>query len=190
MKKTRLFLLSFIIPLTLIAQPYAYTPSESESIIKKEKLKPFSELEITNGAYVTAQFSEEYAISIIGYQHCIDAIKTDVTDGRLIVSTSNSEMSCPVEIVLEVPEIKDVTLRNGGFIDMTEVTTDTLLAAVHEGGEIKAVVHDFLYAKIINGGVINYVGNPDVQSDVIRSGRVIQTDPMKAYLFTNLTPSL
>ncbi len=189
MKKIRLFLLSFAIPLALIAQPYAST-AEEENVIKKEKLDPFSELEITNGAHVTVQYSEENAISIIGYQHCIDAIKTEVTDGRLIISTSNSEMSCPVEIVLEVPEIKDVTLRNGGFIDMTEVTTDTLFAAVHEGGEIKAVVHDFLYAKIINGGVINYVGNPDVQSDVIRSGRVLQTDPMKAYQFTKITASL
>lgn len=181
MKKLRLFLLTLlVVPLALYAQP-SNLAEYGEQVIKKEKLESFKELEITNGALVTIQYALDPAISIIGYQDCIDGVSTKVTSNRLHIDSQNSEMNCSVEIVLEVPVITDVTLRNGGTVDLTAVTTETMFASIHNGGEIKAAVHDFLYGKIIDGGEINYIGNPDVQSDIVGGGTLSQTDPFKVY---------
>ncbi len=180
MKKLRLFLFTLlVVPIALYAQPSLF--EYGEQVIKKEKLENFEELEITNGALVTVQYAQEAAISIIGYQDCIDGVSAKVTSNRLHINSQNSEMNCAVEIVLEVPVITDITLRNGGIVDVTAVTTDTMFASIHNGGEIKAAVHEFLYGKIVDGGEINYIGNPDVQSDIVGGGTLSQTDPFKAY---------
>ncbi len=178
MKKLALSLLAIIIPLTIIGNP---TTGNDELIIKKENLDSFQDMVVYYSGDVKVQYAEKPSITLIGYKDCVDNVEATVSSNTLNLTSKANTNNCIVEVIVEVPEVQDVAVHGGGFIDLTNVSSDTMFVSVYDGGAIRILAHDFLYAKIINDGEITYVGNPELHTDIVGCGLINRVDPIEYF---------
>ncbi len=178
MKKLALSIFAIIIPLTLVGNPFN---GSDELIIKKENLESFQDMVLHYSGDVKVLYAETPSITLIGYKNCVDNMEATVSSNTLNLRSKSDTNNCIVEVVIEAPEVRDVAVHGGGFVDLTNVSSDTMFVSVYDGGLIRLLAHDFLYAKIINDGEITYVGNPELHTDIVGRGRINRVDPIEYF---------
>ena len=70
-----------------------------------------------------------------------------------------------------------VAVAHGGTIDVRSMVVDRVNASVEQGGAIFTAPRSWLFARISQGGVITYWGDPQVRSSVGRHGGVNKGRP-------------
>lgn len=68
----------------------------------------------------------------------------------------------------------DLTITTGGYIAASFLKAKKVKAEIKFGGEIICNATEFLDAKIVSGGEINYKGNPEVNKTIKLGGKVSQ----------------
>ncbi|MDX1446697.1 head GIN domain-containing protein [Lishizhenia sp.] len=68
----------------------------------------------------------------------------------------------------------DLSIATGGYIAASFLAAKKIKAEIKFGGEIICHPTEYLDAKIVSGGVINYKGNPEVKKKIKLGGKVIQ----------------
>jgi hypothetical protein len=120
-----------------------------------------------------------------------------VTDGG-VLSIDRCKEHCPrgyeLEIEILTPNVTRISLMNGGRIqsvgafaaqadlavavahggtlDVRSMAVDRVNASVEQGGRILTVPRASLFARVNQGGVVTYWGNPRVNSSVQHGGVV------------------
>ncbi len=143
-------------------------------VTKQIPVESFSDLAVESASNVVVLYSELNTLQINGEGACVESIKTSVLDNTLHLSKVKGFENCSAEVVIGAPKIKDISVKNGGIINLTSVKADSMFAHIEGGGIISLDAKEFLYGKIRDGGVINYKGNPFVYTDIFNSGEVKQ----------------
>ncbi|MBO6621851.1 MAG: DUF2807 domain-containing protein [Balneola sp.] len=167
MKILILSLLSLLVPL---APTTDITPNDW--VTKQISVEPFSDLSIESAGNIVVLYSEKNTLQINGEGPCVDTFKATVIDNRLHLSKLEGYDNCKAEVVIGAPKIVDISVKNGGIINLSSVKADSMFASIEDGGVISLEAEEFLYGKIRGGGVINYKGNPFVYKHIIDFGEV------------------
>lgn len=154
--------------------PFAQTndPAQTDWVSKQISVEPFADLAIESAGNIVVLYSEKNTLQINGEGECVNAFKTNVLDNRLHLSKLEGYDNCKAEVVIGAPKIVDISVKNGGIINLSSVKADSMFASIEGGGVISLDAKEFLYGKIKGGGVINYKGNPFVYEHIIDFGEV------------------
>jgi len=102
-----------------------------------------------------------------GYRLAVEVLVPSVDDVKVMDGgTIRTEGSFPQQSELQV------TVENGGTIDLRSMPADRVTAAVHSGGRIFTTPRATLSARIAEGGIVTYWGRPNVTSSVKDGGVV------------------
>ena len=74
----------------------------------------------------------------------------------------------------------NLSVRDGGTIDIRTIRVDRVSASVAEGGRIFARPQASMFATVMKGGIITYWGNAHVQSSIDGGGVVVKGDADEA----------
>ena len=154
--------------------PFAQTnySTHSDWVAKQISVEPFADLAIESAGNIVVLYSEKNTLQINGEGLCVDAFKANVSENKLHLTKADGFENCKAEVVIGAPKIIDITVKNGGIINLTSVKADTMFASIEGGGVISLDAQEFLYGKIKGGGVINYKGTPFVHTDIVNGGEV------------------
>ncbi len=166
MKITILILLSALVPLA----PLNNNPTEW--ITRQVPVEAFEDLTIETANNIVVLYNEKNTLQINGEGQCVESIKAYVSDNKLHLSTPKGFESCKSEIIIGAPVIKDINVKNGGIVNLTTVSADTMFASIEDGGVISLDAKKFLYGKIKGSGIINYKSDPFIYTDIIGEGEV------------------
>jgi hypothetical protein len=158
------------------------------------QLAVFSSIEVNSGHVVIRSAPTQRVTLLKG---SLAYTRVAVTDaGVLVIDKCN--VHCPrgyeLEVEIQVPSVSRVSLANGGWIrsqgtfvlqtdltarvahggtiDVRSMAVDRVTASVEQGGRILTVPRGSLFARVNQGGVITYWGNPQVRSSVQHGGVV------------------
>jgi len=152
----------------------ALDQNPSDWITKQIPVESFSDLAVESASNIVVLYSDQNTLQINGEGACVESIKTEVADNTLYLSKAKGFENCSAEVVIGAPKIKDISVKNGGIINLTSVSADSMFAHIEGGGIISLDAKEFLYGKIRDGGIINYKGKPFVYTDIFNSGEVKQ----------------
>ena len=154
--------------------PFAQTndTTSTDWVAKQISVEPFVDLAIESAGNIVVLYSEKNTLQINGEGLCVEAFKASVSENTLHLTKAEGFENCKAEVVIGAPKIKDISVKNGGIINLTSVKSDSMFASIDGGGVISLDAQKFLYGKIKGGGVINYIGNPFVHTDIIGGGEV------------------
>lgn len=159
------------------------------------QLPPFSSIQVRNGGHVVLRSAPAQRLTVL--QGSLDYTRVAVTGGGVLV-IDRCSVHCPpgyeLEIEILMPNVSRLSLANGGriqtlgsfgaqanlaaavahggTIDVRSMAVDKVDATVEQGGRILTVPQGSLFARVTQGGVITYWGNPRVESSVQHGGIV------------------
>ena len=200
MYKTRRALLiagvSSLMFLGLAMKP-ARTQTEAISRVEPQQalqLAPFTAIELDGGAKAVLNYGPAQRVTLLKGNP--DLTHITVTGERLIIDKCRDK--CPrgyeVEVEIVTPLISAVAVRNGGVIegrgnfplhpalslavahggtiDARPIPSNSITAAVNQGGRILAKPQATMTASVSNGGVITYWGDAQVTSSAQHGGAI------------------
>jgi hypothetical protein len=163
------------------------------------RLAPFDSIRVNTG-HVVLRSGPTQSVTLI--KGSLDYTRVAVSDGVLVIDKCNME-HCPrgyeLDIEIQMPTVSRLSLMNGGriqtlgsfagqadlrlavahggTIDVRSMAVDRVNASVEQGGRILTVPRGSLIARINQGGVVTYWGNPRVDSSVRHGGVVNKGTP-------------
>jgi hypothetical protein len=163
------------------------------------QVAPFNSIELPNGGHVLLQRAPTQRVTLV--RGSLDYTRLTVTDrGRLVIDKCFRKCPSGYRLELEIlaPSLTGVSLANGGSvqsrgsfprqselavavshggtIDVRSMVAQTVTASVNQGGRILTVPQASLSARVTQGGVITYWGDPQVWSSVEHGGDVHKGD--------------
>jgi hypothetical protein len=176
----------------LVASIFLLAPLPIQPTIQ---VGPFSSIEVPNGGHVILRASPTQRVTLA--RGSLDYTRWSVTEGRALV-IDKCFRKCPrgyrLEIEILTPRFTGVALANGGTIqtrgnfprqsdlavavshggtiDVRSIVASRVTASVEQGGRILTVPQASLFARIAQGGLITYWGDPQVRSSVQHGGVV------------------
>ncbi len=163
------------------------------------QLPRFSSIELPRGGHVVILPSQTQRVTLV--TGSLDDTRVRVVDGaRLVVERCIRK--CPrghrLEIEILTPGLTGISLANGGTvqvrgsfprqaelsvavsnggtIDVRSMVADGVTASIEQGGRILTVPRASLLARVSNGGVITWWGDPQVRQSVEHGGVVNRGD--------------
>ena len=158
------------------------------------QLAPFNSIEMLEGGHVVLRAAPTQRVTLLSGS--LDYTRLAVVDGRLVIDKCNRK--CPrgyqLEVEIAAPSFARISTANGGrvqssgdfprqsqlavsvahggAIDVRSMAVDRVTASVDQGGAIFTVPRTLLIARVSQGGMITYWGDPQVTSSVGRHGGV------------------
>lgn len=163
------------------------------------QLPPFSSIRVNSG-HVVLRSAPTQRVTLL--EGSLDYTRVAVIDGG-VLTIDKCKVHCPrgyeLEIEILMPTVSRISLANGGRIrsvgsfapqadlavavahggtlDVRSMAVDRVNASVEQGGRILTVPRGSLFARVNQGGVITYWGNPRVDSSVQHGGVVNKGSP-------------
>ena len=158
------------------------------------QLAPFNSIEMLEGGHVVLRAAPTQRVTLL--RGSLDYTRVAVDRGRLIID--KCDRKCPrgyqLEVEISAPSFARISAANGGrvqssgdfprhsqiavavahggAIDIRSMAVDRVTASVDQGGAIFTVPRTLLIARVSQGGMITYWGDPQVTSSVGRHGGV------------------
>jgi hypothetical protein len=159
------------------------------------QLAPFKSIEVLDGGHVTLRSAPTQRVTLL--RGSLDYTRLAIVDGgRLVIDKCNRK--CPrgyqLQVEIFAPSFPRISVANGGkaesrgdfprqsqlavavahggTIDVRSMVVDRVTASVDQGGGIFTVPRAWLFARVSQGGVITYWGDPQVRSSVDHPGAV------------------
>jgi hypothetical protein len=169
------------------------------------QLAPFNSIEVLDGGHVVLRPAATQRVTLL--RGSLDYTRLAVVDGgRLVIDKCNRK--CPrgykLEVEIFAPSFVRISAANGGrvqslgdfprqsqlavavahggAIDVRSMIVDRVTASVDQGGGIFTVPRAWLFARVTQGGVITYWGDPQVRSSVGHPGAVNKGIPSQINL--------
>lgn len=104
------------------------------------ELAPFTRISVGAGLKVIVGAGTEQSVTVTAQGNLLPAIKTEVTDGQLIVTIPSPGVTTtqPMSLTVKLPELASVAL-SAGAVGFVEHTGGTLNLDVSGGAEITAI---------------------------------------------------
>jgi hypothetical protein len=178
--------------------PSAHTAAQSEPMT----VGPFRSLELRNGSHAILRYGptprvtflkgnpdetrvtlesggrlvvEKHKSSTRGYEHEVEIVTTELASITLAHGGwLQSRGSFPQQAEI------DVTVDNGGTIDIRSMSVASVKASVLSGGRIFAQPLTAIAASVVDGGNITYWGDARVTQSIRHGGVVERGDPSEA----------
>lgn len=176
----------------LVTSMLAVAPAGAQTPLQ---LPAFSSIEVRNSGHVVLRPSQTQRVTLL--KGSLEYTRIGVTDGGVLV-IDRCNPDCPrgyqFEVEILTPNVSRVSLANGGWIrsegsfarqadlvaqvmhggtvDVRSMAVDRVNASVEQGGRILTAPRGSLLARVNQGGVIMYWGNPAVRSSVQHGGVV------------------
>jgi hypothetical protein len=163
------------------------------------QVAPFNSIDLPNGGHVVVQRAPTQRVTLV--RGSLDYTRLAVADGgRLVIDKCFHKCPSGYRLELEIlaPILTRISLANGGriqsrgsfprqselavavnqggTIDVRSMVADRVIASVNQGGRILTVPQASLSARVTQGGVITYWGDPQVRSSVEHGGDVHKGD--------------
>ena len=174
------------------ANPIHQTPGTQGKTYSE--IAAFDKLFIATGGVVTVTHSENPQVRVSGDSPDVEDIKLEQegTHLRLYCSERCPEDRIFIEIAtarirkltlqsggelqvakgfLPVHELS-VSLEHGGVIDAAPLAAGRAHVALHDGGVVRVQVRDELDARVASGGVVEYLGDPQITAGTHQGGAV------------------
>ena len=158
------------------------------------QLAPFNSIEVLDGGHIVLRAAPTQRVTLL--RGSLDYTRVAVDGGRLVID--KCDRKCPrgyqLEIEVASPSFArissahggrvqstgdfprqsqlTVAVAHGGAIDVRSMAVDRVAASVDQGGAIFTVPRTLLFARVSQGGMITYWGDPQVRSSVGRHGGV------------------
>jgi hypothetical protein len=180
----------------LVAGIFLLVPRPVQTPIQ---VAPFNSIELPNGGHVLLQRAPTQRVTLV--RGSVDYTRLAVIDGgRLVIDKCFRKCPSGYRLELEIlaPSLTGISLANGGSIqsrgsfprqselavavshggtiDVRSMVAQTVTASVYQGGRILTVPQASLSARVTQGGVITYWGDPQVRSSVEHGGDVHKGD--------------
>jgi hypothetical protein len=173
-------------------QGVASAPLPMQTVLQ---LAPFNSVEVLDGGHVVLRPAVTQRVTLL--RGSLDYARLAVVDGgRLVIDKCYRK--CPrgykLEVEIFAPSFARISVANGGrvqslgdfarqsqlsvavahggMIDVRSMVVDRVTASVDQGGGIFTVPRAWLFARVTQGGVITYWGDPQVRSSVGHGGAV------------------
>ena len=159
-----------------------------------ERLAPFSAIEVRDGGHVVVRHGDSYQATLVrGSRECTTFT---VSDGVLVIDDRlhGCRVTNPLDVEVITPSVRrvsysnggwvrvasgfppqqglDVSVSNGGAVDVRAMSADRVVASVLQGGRIYTVPSASLQARVESGGAITYWGSVTVTSSTEDGGVV------------------
>ena len=179
--------------------PSVQTAAQSQSMA----VGPFRSLELRNGTHAILRYGPAPRVTFLKGNP--DDAKITVESGdRLVVDKGKSKRPRGYELEIEIvtPELAsitlahggwiqsrgsfprqaeiDVTVDNGGTIDIRSMSVASIKASVLSGGRIFAKPLTAIDASVVDGGNVTYWGDARVTQSIQHGGVVERGDPSEA----------
>lgn len=104
------------------------------------ELAPFTRISVGAGLKVIVGAATEQSVTVTAQGNLLPAIKTEVTDGQLIVTIPSPGVTStePMSLTVKIPELESVAL-SAGSVGFIEHTGGNLYLDVSGGAEITAI---------------------------------------------------
>lgn len=176
----------------LVASIFLLAPLPLQTTVQ---VAQFNSIEVPHGGHVLLRPSPTQRVTLL--RGSPDYTRWSVTEGGALV-IDKCFRKCPrgyrLEIEILTPSFTGVALanggtiqtrgsfprqsdfavavRHGGTIDVRSIVAQRVSASVEQGGRILTMPQASLFARIAQGGVITYWGDPQVRSSVQHGGVV------------------
>ncbi len=113
---------------------------EGEVVTDLRDLPPFSRVSVAGGFKVVIGEADEQEVSVAAQQNLLDAIRTEVVDGQLIVMIPSPGINStePLSLSLRMTQVDSVALSNGA-VGYLEHTGGDLNVDVSGGAQLTAI---------------------------------------------------
>ena len=162
---------------------------------KNYKVDDFSKIITHGGGNLNISYSDEHTLEVKTTNDCFELVDISVSSKTLYIEIKNLQSSnCNCTINIGVPVLHelvqngggnillkrgfrptnsfDCKIKGGGNIDLSEFSVDSLYASIEGGGKILLNARKKLEGKISGGGLIEYLGDPIVESNVSDGGTI------------------
>lgn len=183
-------LIAFYLSLTTIS---SFGQSDIET--KNFKIDDFTKIITHGGGNLNISYSNEYTLEVKTTNDCFKLVDISVSSKILYIRIENSKArTCNCTINIGVPVLYELAqngggnivlkkglkptnsfyckIKEGGNIDLSEFSVDSLYASIEGGGQILLNARKKLNGKISGGGLIEYLGDPIVESNVSDGGTI------------------
>lgn len=186
--------------LTLSGVPFANPGAQSAPL----SLAPFRSVETRNGAHAILRYGTTQRVRFLKGDP--DQTRITIGSGNRLIIDKHCRSKCSrgyeLEVEIVTPELAhitvahggwlesrgsfprqaeiDVTVDNGGTIDIRSMSVGSITAAVISGGRILAKPLTTLAARVEDGGNITYWGDARVTQSIEHGGVVTKGDPSDA----------
>lgn len=187
--------------LVLSAVPCAQAAAQSEP--RSVEVAPFRSVELRSGGKVVLRTGPTHRVTFL--KGSPDDVQVSIESGDELViekRKSKSERRHELEIEVITPELErltvahggmiqsrgtfprqaaiDVTVDNGGTIDIRSMSVGSITASVLSGGRIFAKPLTAMAASVVQGGNITYWGDARVTPSIEKGGVIVRGDPSEA----------
>ena len=164
------------------------------------QLPPFSGIQVRNGGHIAVRYGTTQRVTVV--EGSRDYIDMSVNESGILV-IDECRAGCPrhyrAEIEVVAPKLTRISLANGGRIqvrgtfprqqdliasvmhggtvDVRSMVVESVNASVQQGGRILTIPRATLLARVSNGGVITWWGNPRVDSSTDHGGVIQKGEP-------------
>jgi hypothetical protein len=186
--------------LGLSAVPFARTAAQSEPL----SLASFRSVETRNGVHAILRYGTTQRVSIL--KGAPDQTRITIAPGDRLIIDKQCRLKCSrgyeLEVEIVTPDVAhitvahggwlqsrgsfprqaelDVTVDNGGTIDVRSMSVGSVTASVVSGGRILTRPLTELAARVEDGGNITYWGDARVTRSIAHGGVVTRGDPSDA----------
>lgn len=190
MTRTLTTLFFSLLIVTAVAQTGTTTTGKTG---RQYKVKDFSEIVIDGGGNLYVYHSDAATVSVNAGKSCLDEIDVSVSEKTLhVILPDTKAEGCHFTIYVGVPVLNKLVQRGGGNvvlqegfertnafyceiegggnIDASRLLVKSFFASINGGGTLSLNAEKELHGKIVNGGFMEYAGDPVLQSDVTGGG--------------------
>lgn len=189
-KTMKIKLITFYLSLITIS-----SLAQADIKTKNYEIGDFSRIVTHGGGNLNISYSDEYTLEVNANKDCFELVEVSVSSKVLYIEVKNSKTrTCDCTINIGLPILYELVqnrggnivlkkgfrptnsfwckIKGGGNIDISEFSVDSVYASIEGGGNILLNAKKKLDGKIGGGGLIEYLGDPIVKSNVSGGGTI------------------
>lgn len=162
---------------------------------KNYEIDDFNKIVTHGGGNLNIKYSDEHTLEVHATNDCFELVEISVSSKILYIEIKSSlTRTCDCTINIGIPILYELVqngggnivlkkgfrptnsfwckIKGGGNIDLSEFSVDSVYASIEGGGNILLNAKKKLDGKIAGGGLIEYLGDPIVKSDVSDGGTI------------------
>ncbi len=169
--------------------------AQDDSNSRSYKLDDFENIVTHGGGNINVEFSDASIVEVTTGSDCLESVELKVKAKTLYIEVKDyAGKACKVTINIKVPALNSIAqngggnvlikkgfspiksfackLKGGGNINLSALNIENCYASIEGGGSMLVNATNQLEGKITGGGLIEYLGEPEVISDISGGGAI------------------
>lgn len=159
------------------SQSGAVSQAASAASTKTESrdVSPFSSVNLNGSLHVSIQVGPAQSVKVVAQEEFLPKVETVVHDGALEIRQTDWHTGAPVEVLIDIPELKSTSISGSGKIEVRDLLAKQFTANISGSGELTAKGStDAIAAHVSGSGKIHFndVVAKTASANVAGSGKV------------------